>query len=170
MGVTYVGKYTPSIEIGKYTPKMLCNWLDPCAESFARVGYEASMRGCAHSRRWARHCDLPIWGALIYGRIMKMIVALIFIVMTSFGGAATVVAACCPHMQAVSVEPDHGGHGQTSDAICASHYTCYAVAVSQTQTAVEQMPMVLSYVPVSKILPSATIQPPFRPPIANLSV
>ncbi|WP_323009610.1 hypothetical protein [Paracoccus sp. (in: a-proteobacteria)] len=100
---------------------------------------------------------------------MRMVVTLILIVLTSFGGSTSVAAACYPHMQAVSTGLDHSGHGEASDTICASH-SCCSVVFAQTQAAAEQIPLVLSYVPVPNNLPSTGLKPPFRPPIANLSV
>lgn len=100
---------------------------------------------------------------------MRLVIALILIVLTSFGGATTVAAACCPQMQAISAGLHDGGHGETADTVCASHICC-AVAVAQAQAVAGQIPMLLSQVPVPNNLPSTILKPPFRPPIANLSV
>jgi hypothetical protein len=100
---------------------------------------------------------------------MRTVVALILIVLTSFGGPTTIAAACYPHVQASSSGLDHSRHSETSDTICASHICCAVVTV-QMQAAAEQIPMVLPHVPVPNNLPSTDLKPPFRPPIATLSV
>lgn len=98
-----------------------------------------------------------------------MVIALILIVLTSFGGAATFAAACHPQVQAASARLDHSSHDDPSDTICAGHMCC-AVAVAQAQAAAEQIPLALSHALDADNLSSATLKPPFRPPIANRSV
>lgn len=98
-----------------------------------------------------------------------MVIALILIVLTTFGGATTVAAACCPHIQTVGTEPDHRGHDESNDTMCASHICC-VVAVARAEAAAGQNQTALSHVPVPNNPSSVTPKRLFRPPITSLSV
>lgn len=104
---------------------------------------------------------------------MRLVLALILIALTTFGGLVPAAAGCCPQMPPAAhhAAPAEGHHGQddAGDGLCASHLCC-AVALTRTVPASRRIESTLSPRLLAEHLPSIPTEPLFRPPIARLSL